>query len=66
MRHSAMKLPQMLWFERDKERHRFYLLPGMGGKARRQKELRFLRWSLAAGIVVSAILAVALYLMSRR
>ncbi len=61
-----MKLPQMLWFERDKERHRFYLLPGMGGKARRQKELRILRWSLAAGVVVSAILAVALYLMSRR
>ena len=61
-----MKISPMLWFERDKERERFYLLPGMGGKARRQKELRFLRWSIAAGLLVSAILAVVLYLISRR
>jgi hypothetical protein len=60
-----MKLPQMLWFERDKERERFYLLPGMGGRARRQKEMRFLRWSIAAGLLVSAIVAVMLYLISR-
>jgi hypothetical protein len=60
-----MKIPQMLWFERDKEKERFYLLPGMGGKARRQKELRFLRWSLAAGLLVSAIVAGILYLISR-
>jgi hypothetical protein len=55
----------MLWFERDRERERFYLLPGMGGKARRRKELRYLRWSLAAGVVVSAALAAILYLLSR-
>jgi hypothetical protein len=55
----------MLWFERDKERPRFYLLPGMGGRARRRKELRFLRWSIAAGLLVSAILACILYLISR-
>jgi hypothetical protein len=60
-----MKIPQMSWFERDKEKERFYLLPGMGGRARRQKELRFLRWSIAAGVVVSAIVAIALYLLSR-
>ena len=60
-----MKLPQMLWFERDKERERFYLLPGMGGRARRQKERRFLRWSIAAGLLVSAVVAVILYLISR-
>jgi hypothetical protein len=62
---SAMKIPQMLWFERDKERERFYLLPGMGGRARWRKEMRFLRWSIAAGLVVSALVAVALYLLSR-
>lgn len=56
----------MLWFERDKERERFYLLPGMGGRARRKKELRFLCWSIAAGLVVSGALAAALYFMSRR
>ena len=55
----------MLWFERDKERERFYLLPGMGGRARRQKELRYLRWSIAAAVVVSAIVACVLYLISR-
>ena len=27
-----MKIPQMLWFERDREKDRFYLLPGMGGR----------------------------------
>lgn len=62
----VMKIPQMLLFERDKEKERFYLLPGMGGRARRRKELKFLRWSIAAGLVVSAALAVALYLISRR
>ena len=56
----------MLWFERDKERERFYLLPGMGGRARRQKEQRFLRWSIAAGLVVSAILAAVLYFLGSR
>ncbi len=61
-----MKISQMLWFERDRERERFYLLPGMGGRARRQKELRFLRWSIAAGLVVSAALAALLYFISRR
>ena len=60
-----MKFPQMSWFERDKERERFYLLPGMGGRARRRKEMRFLRWSLAAGLLVSAIVAGVLYLISR-
>ena len=54
----------MLWFERDREKHRFYLLPVMGGRARRRKELRFLCWSLAAGVLVSAALATILYLIS--
>jgi hypothetical protein len=55
----------MLWFQRDKERQRFYLLPGMGGRARWRKEMRFLRWSIAAGLVVSAIVAGILYYISR-
>ena len=55
----------MLWFERDRERERFYLLPGMGGRARRQKELRYLCWSIAAGLLVSAITACVLYILSR-
>ena len=55
----------MLWFKRNKERERFYLLPGMGGRARWRKEMRFLRWSIAAGLVVSAIVACILYFISR-
>ena len=61
----APKISLMLWFERDKERQRFYLLPGMGGRARRQKELRHLRWSIAAALLVSAVVAVILYFLSR-
>jgi hypothetical protein len=56
----------MLWFERDKEKQRFYLLPGMGGRALRAKHRRFLWWSIAFGLVVSAIVACVLYLISRR
>ena len=55
----------MSWFARNKEPERFYLLPGMGGRALRQKQLRFLRWSIAIGLVVSGVVAVVLYLISR-
>ncbi len=55
----------MFWSERDKEQKRFYLLPGMGGRALRRKHQRFLRWSVAIGLVVSAVTACVLYLMSR-
>ncbi len=50
---------------KDKERHRFYLLPGMGGRALRRKHKLILRWSVAAGLLVSAFLAVLLYLIDR-
>jgi len=56
----------MRWLERDKEKHRFYLLPGMGGRALRQKHRRFLGWSLLFALIVSAVLAFALYLISSR
>jgi hypothetical protein len=60
-----MKFSQMLWFERDREKDRFYLLPGMGGRARRRKELRFLCWALAAGVVVSGVVATILFFISQ-
>ena len=56
----------MSWFAKNKERPRFYLLPGMGGRARRRKEMRILRWSIAFGLVVSAIVACAMYFLSGR
>jgi hypothetical protein len=55
----------MLWFTRNKEPQRFYLLPGMGGRALRRKQRLFLRWSIAIGLVVSAIMACLLYFISR-
>jgi len=54
------------WLERDKERDRFYLLPGMGGKAFRRKRRLILFWAIGAGLFVSAVLACMLYLFSGR
>lgn len=56
----------MAWFARNKERERFYLLPGMGGRAYRRKQKVFLRWAIGAGVVVSAIVAGVLYWLSCR
>lgn len=50
--------------KRDRDKHRYYLLPGMG-RANRRKHHVFFRISLVVGIVVSAILAVILYLANR-
>jgi len=54
----------MPWLERDRERDRFYLLPGMGGKALRRKRRRILLWAIGAGLFVSAVLGCLLVLMS--
>ncbi len=54
------------WFEKHKERSRFYLLPGMGGKALRRKRRRILLWAIGAGLFVSAVVGSMLYLMSSR
>jgi len=55
----------MSWFARDKEKDRFYLLPGMGGRALRRKRKLILSWSIAAGLLVSLVVALILYAMSR-
>ena len=56
----------MGWFQRDKERERFYLLPGMGGKAMRRKRKIMLQWAIVAGLFVSVVLASILYWMHNR
>jgi hypothetical protein len=61
-----MAIAPMRWFERDKERQRYYLLPGMGGRALRRKHRRILGWSIAFGLVVSTILTFLLYYLSTR
>ncbi len=52
-------------FARDKEKERFYLLPGMGGRNLRRKRLIILRWSIVAGLFTSLILGLLLYFISR-
>ena len=56
----------MFWSKKDKEKNRFYLLPGMGGRSLRRKRRVILRWSILAGLIVSAALAYLLYLVNRR
>ena len=51
---------------KDKEQKRFYLLPGMGGRALRRKQRVILRWSIVAGLLVSGVVAGLLYLISQR
>jgi hypothetical protein len=55
----------MFGLARDKEKDRFYLLPGMGGRAFRRKQRVILWWSVVAGLLVSSFLAGALFLLSR-
>lgn len=55
----------MGWFARDKEKERFYLLPGMGGRNLRRKRTIILRWSIVAGLFTSAALAILLYFISK-
>jgi hypothetical protein len=51
----------MIGFERNRERERFYLLPGMGGRAARQKQWWMLQWAVVGGLVVSTAVAAVLY-----
>ena len=55
----------MALFARDKEKERFYLLPGMGGRNLRRKRRVILQWSIVAGLLTSLILGLLLYYISR-
>jgi hypothetical protein len=51
--------------KKNKERERFYLLPGQGGHAYRRKQKYILKWAILAALVVSAVLAAVLFWMNR-
>jgi hypothetical protein len=51
---------------RDREKDRFYLLPGMGGRALRRKRRVILQASIAAGLFFAALTACLLYFISRK
>ncbi len=49
----------------NKPTERFYLFAGMGGTAGRRKHRRILWWAIVAGVLVSAALAGAMFLLNR-
>ncbi|MBI3848732.1 MAG: hypothetical protein HY298_00365 [Verrucomicrobia bacterium] len=57
----------MFWSKKEvhKDHGRFYLLPGMGGRNLRRKRRVILRWSILAGLIVSAVLGYLYYVMNR-
>jgi hypothetical protein len=54
----------VFWKKRNKEEHRYYLLPGMG-RSNRRKHRQYFRSAILVGIVVSVVLASLLYYFSR-
>ena len=48
-----------------KEPERYYLFAGMGGRAARRKQMYFWKWSIVAGLGISAVLAAVLYFLNR-
>ncbi len=54
----------MAWWTKNKPKERYYLLPGMGGRALRRKHRFFLKWSIAAGLVAAGLVAYILYYLN--
>ena len=54
----------MAVFGKKKERERYYLLAGMGGRAARRKHMIFLQWSIVVGILTSAAFVLVIFLFS--
>jgi hypothetical protein len=48
---------------KNKEKERFYLLPGMGGRNLWRKQKVILRWTALAGLLISAVVGLLLYWM---
>jgi hypothetical protein len=55
----------MFFSKGNKERERYYLLPGQGGPAARRKHKKFLKWSIVACLIFSALMALVMYLFNR-
>ena len=46
------------------EDHRYYLLPGMG-KANRRKHGLYLKWAVAVGLIISAVIGTIIYFVQK-
>lgn len=51
--------------DKEDDKHRFYLLPGQGGRAHRRKQWRILGWSLFAALLVAGAMAALMYWVDR-
>ena len=54
----------MFGTKKNKEEHRYYLLPGMG-RSNRRRHRQLLKWALVVGLIVSMILGFLLIYFSR-
>ena len=61
---APKRLPQEYLDEWCDEEHRYYLLPGMGRSNRRYRS-KIQLWSIIAGIIGSALIGTALWLLNR-
>ena len=52
--------------QREKEPERYYLFPGMGGRAARRKQMMMLKAGLAVGLVIAGVVAALLYFLYSR
>jgi len=55
----------MFGFARDKEKDRYYLFPGQGGRSARRKHRKILLWACVFGLLASSLLALILWLMNK-
>jgi type VI protein secretion system component VasF len=55
----------MFFLKGNRERERYYLLPGQGGPAARRKQKRFLKWAVVACLVFCALMALVMYLFNQ-
>jgi len=60
---AAPDSPNPLLATREKDKERFYLLPGMGGKAYRRKRNLILKSAITVGLIVSGVFALVVYLL---
>ena len=50
---------------REKEKSRYYLLPGMGRRLYRKKQRVIIKWAIIAGLAVCVIVAALMYVLSQ-
>lgn len=60
-RRSRSRIPRWMPFRPDPEKDRYYLLPGMGGRALRRKQRKFLTIATIVGLLAALALGYLIY-----